>query len=83
MKETLNKWVKIESDDVTIIQNVKDYSPSEHKNVFECTGYSFSNAEGDNLELTEFYMTNYHLSGKITEISEQDASEYIKSALGV
>ena len=83
MENTLNKWVKIENNDLTIIQIVKSYSPTKHKNIFECTGYSFSNAEGDNLELDNFYMTSSHLSGKMTEISEQEASEYIQSALGV
>lgn len=78
MKETLNKWVKIENEEMTIIQNVKSYEPTKSPNMFKCKGVSVSNSEGETLELDEFYMSKYHLEGKITEISQDIAETQIQ-----
>lgn len=79
LKETLNKWVKIESDDFMIIQNITSFEPTKSPTMFKCVGKSVSKCEGDVLELDDFYMSKTHLDGTVNEISEEDAQKYIQS----
>lgn len=72
IESTLNKWVKIENDGVTIIQKIESYKQTNKPTVYDCTGYSISNAEGEVLELSNFYMTKSHLDGKVTETFDVD-----------
>lgn len=79
ISETLNKWVKIENNETTIIQNIHEYRPTPSKNRFDCSGFSISNCEGEVIELNNFYMTDSHLKGKITELSEESAEKEIQA----
>lgn len=82
LKDTQNKWVKIdENDGYTIIQNVTDYTLNGGKGYFTCSGKSFSNCGGDVIELDEFYMTRHLLNGHITMLSDEDADTEIKKML--
>lgn len=79
---TRNKWVKIKNNDTTIIQNVKNFVKTASPTVFECTGQSVSNAEGEVLELNNFYTTKFHQSGFVTELSESEAQQEIQAMKG-
>lgn len=78
IEENLNKWMKIENDDVTIIQKINDYQQTNKDNIVECSGFSISNVEGESRTLDKFYMTSYDMSGKITFLSDETAEKEIQ-----
>lgn len=79
---TTNKWVKIKNENTTIIQKVKSFKPTNSPTIFECEGVSVSNAEGDVLELKNFYMTKAHQQGYVTELDEPSANQEIQAIKG-
>lgn len=78
IEENLNKWIKIENDDVTIIQKINSFNQTNKNNVIECNGFSISDAEGETRTLNNFYMTNHDMSGKITFLSDEIAEKEIQ-----
>lgn len=77
MTSTLNKWVKLENNESTIIQNISEYKPTNVKNMYDCKGKSYSNVDNELIELDNFFMCNFHMNYTITEIPDNEVDEHI------
>lgn len=73
LENTLNKWVKIETKDVEIIQRVYRYEPVSGKSYYLCFGTSVCKTDGEVKKLYKFYTTKDHLMGNVHVLSDENA----------
>ena len=83
IKKTRNKWIKIQKNDFTIIQNITSLKQIKNKSYVECYGYSISNFDGDIRELDTFFMTKDDISGNFIEIDSNDVEKEIHQIKGL
>lgn len=83
IKKTRNKWIKIQKNDFTIIENITSFVQIKNKNYVECYGYSISNSDGDVRELDTFFLTKDDISNNFTEIDSNDVEKEIQQMKGL